>query len=353
MRLKALTIKNFKGIDERGIRIELAPITLLFGPNNVGKSTVIQALHLAREVFHGGPPDNIEAARHGVELGRFKDYVHRHETDRVVQIGFSFDTDAETLFIGKRIGVEISIAWNARLDRAELAEYAVLVNGQKIAAWSRAAPPEEPGNEPGGERARAESYLCVYDTTPLIPEADLKRLEARRDALLPRLAEADSVEQARLVFKSAQWAALLRSYFEAIPEGLRSVSNVNAFLRRLGIGTEFLNEAGLDELYEKSMYTTEAASPDFTDLFKRLRADFPDEAGLINDLVGKFSNPNDVFSHLVIHFQNDFDSLKRLCEYAPGTYPYFADYYADIDIGVDEIRKRWTQSFYEEENMPF
>lgn len=41
MRLTALTIKNFKGIDERGVRIEFAPITLLFGPNNAGKSTVI------------------------------------------------------------------------------------------------------------------------------------------------------------------------------------------------------------------------------------------------------------------------------------------------------------------------
>ncbi len=353
MRLQALTIKNFKGVDERGIRIELAPITLLFGPNNVGKSTVIQALHLAREVFRGGLPDKIEAARHGVELGAFKDYVHRHETDRVVQIGFSFDTEADGLFAGKLVGVEISVCWNNQLDRAEVAEYAVLVNGKKIAAWSKTAPVEAPGSGVGDSaaRANAESYLCVYDTTPLIADADLRRLEARRDALLPRLAEAESTEQARLVFKSAEWADFLKSYFEAIPEGLHSVSNVNTFLKHIGIGTEFLNEAGLDELYEKSMYTTEAAPPDFADIFKRLREDFPDDAGLIDDLVGKFSNPNDVFRHLVIHFQNDFDSLKRLCEYAPGTYKYFADYYADIDIGADEIRKRLAMSSYED--MPF
>ncbi len=352
MRLKALTMKNFKGVDERGIRIELAPITLLFGPNNVGKSTVIQALHLAREVFHGGLPDKIEASRHGVELGTFKDYVHRHELDRVVQIGFSFDTEADSLFVGKRVGVEVSICWNKRLVRAEVAEYAVLIHDKKIAAWSKTAPLEAPGSG-NAAKAQAESYLCVYDTTPLISDADMGRLTARRDVLLPRLAETESIEQARLVFKSVEWAGLLKSYFEAIPEGLHSVSNVNAFLRHLGIGTEFLNHAGIDELYEKSMYTMEAATPDFADLFKRLGEDFPDDAGFINDLVGKFSNPNDVFSHLVIHFQDDFDSLKRLCEYAPGTYPYFADYYADMDIGVDEIRKRWKLSFYEEENMPF
>jgi AAA15 family ATPase/GTPase len=39
MILKALTLENFKGIREP-VRIEFAPLTLLFGPNNAGKSTI-------------------------------------------------------------------------------------------------------------------------------------------------------------------------------------------------------------------------------------------------------------------------------------------------------------------------
>lgn len=50
MILKALTLENFKGIREP-VRIEFAPLTLLFGPNNAGKSTVVQALMYAREVL--------------------------------------------------------------------------------------------------------------------------------------------------------------------------------------------------------------------------------------------------------------------------------------------------------------
>ncbi|MBF0154724.1 MAG: AAA family ATPase [Magnetococcales bacterium] len=53
MILKALTLENFNGIREP-VRIEFAPVTLLFGPNNAGKSTVVQALHYAREIFERG-----------------------------------------------------------------------------------------------------------------------------------------------------------------------------------------------------------------------------------------------------------------------------------------------------------
>jgi ABC-type hemin transport system ATPase subunit len=52
MILKALTLENFKGIREP-VRIEFAPLTLLFGPNNAGKSTIVQALTYARESWSG------------------------------------------------------------------------------------------------------------------------------------------------------------------------------------------------------------------------------------------------------------------------------------------------------------
>ena len=48
--IKNIGIKNFKGISDT-IEIEFKPITLLFGPNSAGKSTIIQALHYTREVF--------------------------------------------------------------------------------------------------------------------------------------------------------------------------------------------------------------------------------------------------------------------------------------------------------------
>ena len=50
MLISSITIENFKGINEP-VRIDFKPITLLFGPNSAGKSTIVQALHYALEIF--------------------------------------------------------------------------------------------------------------------------------------------------------------------------------------------------------------------------------------------------------------------------------------------------------------
>ena len=56
MRLTRIEIENFKGIGKRQI-IDLRPITLLFGPNSAGKSTILQALHYVREILERQNPD--------------------------------------------------------------------------------------------------------------------------------------------------------------------------------------------------------------------------------------------------------------------------------------------------------
>ena len=57
MRLTRIEIENFKGIGTRQ-SIDLRPITLLFGPNSAGKSTILQAL-LSNGV-QKGPPIGVE-----------------------------------------------------------------------------------------------------------------------------------------------------------------------------------------------------------------------------------------------------------------------------------------------------
>ena len=49
MSIIAITIENFKAIKEP-VRIELNR-SRLFGPNSAGKSTIVHALHYAREIF--------------------------------------------------------------------------------------------------------------------------------------------------------------------------------------------------------------------------------------------------------------------------------------------------------------
>lgn len=93
MALTAITIENFKGIGAP-VTIPLAPITLLFGKNSAGKSTVLHALHYAREVLaNGNPdPDTTEIGGESVDLGGFRRLVHGRQQHYWSDLGAQYET---------------------------------------------------------------------------------------------------------------------------------------------------------------------------------------------------------------------------------------------------------------------
>ncbi|NUB42991.1 DUF3696 domain-containing protein [Fertoebacter nigrum] len=91
MRLSRLEITNFKGIGTKQV-IELAPITLLFGPNSAGKSTILQSLHYVREVLARGNPDPDQTIAGGlIDLGGFANLIHGHDLSRTMTIKLVMD----------------------------------------------------------------------------------------------------------------------------------------------------------------------------------------------------------------------------------------------------------------------
>lgn len=95
MRLTRIEIENFKGIGERQI-VEMRPITLLFGPNSAGKSTILQALHYLREVLERGNVDpDVTIAGGLIDLGGFATLVHNHELQRAVTLKVTIDLSDE------------------------------------------------------------------------------------------------------------------------------------------------------------------------------------------------------------------------------------------------------------------
>ena len=91
MRLRRIEIENFKGIGKRQ-EIGLKPITLLFGPNNAGKSTILQVLHYMRELLERQNPDPDQTIAGGlIDLGGFRSLVHNHELSRAITIKLVID----------------------------------------------------------------------------------------------------------------------------------------------------------------------------------------------------------------------------------------------------------------------
>ena len=91
--LTAIELANFKGISS-GQRIEFAPITLLFGANSAGKSTILDSLLYLSELLERGDADvdRTEVGGQVAELGGFARLVHRHERDRTIYIKAEFPT---------------------------------------------------------------------------------------------------------------------------------------------------------------------------------------------------------------------------------------------------------------------
>ena len=91
MRLLRLEVENFKAIRGRQV-IELRPLTLLFGPNSAGKSTILHALHYLREVLERANIDpDVTIAGGRIDLGGFSTLVHNHELDRTVTLKVTLD----------------------------------------------------------------------------------------------------------------------------------------------------------------------------------------------------------------------------------------------------------------------
>ena len=79
-------IGNFKAFSDLQA-IPLKPITIIFGPNSSGKSSVIHSLLLAR---HGVDTQSLDTiypsiAGHSVDLGGFRQYVHRRNVETRLQ----------------------------------------------------------------------------------------------------------------------------------------------------------------------------------------------------------------------------------------------------------------------------
>ena len=93
--LTALELENFKGIETRQ-RVDFAPLTLLFGPNSAGKSTVLQALIYLHELLERGAADvdRTELGGSVLALGGFARLVHQHAVDRPIVIRAEFTTPA-------------------------------------------------------------------------------------------------------------------------------------------------------------------------------------------------------------------------------------------------------------------
>jgi len=157
--LTALRLGNFKAFAETQ-RIPIRPLTLIFGANSSGKSSLIHGLLLAKEAVEGREPTldvyRTEAGGDSVDLGGFRQYIHRRE-------------------VGRRIewAAEISVA----SLKGRLAERLASVNKAMVSVTIGLELDNEGDPVPGAQPA-VDSYELEADGVSLL------RMSRRRDGAL-------------------------------------------------------------------------------------------------------------------------------------------------------------------------
>lgn len=155
MRITEIALTNFRSFQATQ-SIALAPVTLLFGPNSVGKSSVLMALFYIQQMLGKGQcdPQRIEALGEK-HVGGFKSLVNGRDVAKrmvlkltmdksdligtsynqiVDLIGDDFDLPADSPTAdANRVAVEFHIAWSSAEDTAYVACYKVWLDDRLIA----------------------------------------------------------------------------------------------------------------------------------------------------------------------------------------------------------------------------
>jgi len=90
--LTAIEIENFKGFGKRQ-RMELGPLTLIFGANSAGKSSFFQSLFFLQDFFARGFPNfgRLNYFSESIDLGGFENVLHNHDLNNVMRFRLEFD----------------------------------------------------------------------------------------------------------------------------------------------------------------------------------------------------------------------------------------------------------------------
>ena len=100
---RKLSLENFKGFASEQT-IELKPITLIYGANSSGKSSILQSLLLLKQTLEQSNDKSAILLSKGkyVDLGNYNDFINSHDTEKNLKIKLTlllFAVEAQPTFL--------------------------------------------------------------------------------------------------------------------------------------------------------------------------------------------------------------------------------------------------------------
>lgn len=88
--MNKISVKNFKAFGENEQTFSDKKITLIYGANSIGKSSLIHSLIYAKSAFIS-EKSNIQGLVKELDIGDFKNFIHKHDTDRKFEFTQTID----------------------------------------------------------------------------------------------------------------------------------------------------------------------------------------------------------------------------------------------------------------------
>ena len=157
MKIKRLSLTNFRSFKETQT-IDFAPVTLLFGPNSVGKSTVLMALAYIQHILNEGCNPEYLTVLGEKHVGGFASLINGGDLDKSIilkleiddqpsfgsyhdtEVGRMINRDAIPFLLidfpdtdtGENCAFEIEIAWSKINKTAYVKVYRVWIDGEYL-----------------------------------------------------------------------------------------------------------------------------------------------------------------------------------------------------------------------------
>lgn len=162
MKLESITIQNFKGIRRKAV-IPLAPVTMLFGANSSGKSSILHAFLYLYELLvnKNADPEYSTVTGEHIYLGGFSELVNGKDLSKTITLGVTFSLDPKMDFYNTfmtdsdsnvcegyisnvsapvmRYALEMDIGYSELENRAFVKQSRVSINHQLFCSLSAAA----------------------------------------------------------------------------------------------------------------------------------------------------------------------------------------------------------------------
>ncbi len=141
--LREYRLTNFKAFGET-VTIPIRPLTLIFGANSSGKSSIFQSMLLLKQTLEEEKNPNTVLLPKGslVDLGKYYDFVHRHEIERNFEFGARFDLEIPLTLSPHESGLReagLSIEFGRDVNGSVNSSYGHLTGGdnkQPIASYN-------------------------------------------------------------------------------------------------------------------------------------------------------------------------------------------------------------------------